>query len=63
MSLQVWLPLNKEGNFYNQGLSNIIVTNSGATYNTNGKIGGCYTFGDGTSSNQYKGISINTNFS
>lgn len=61
--LEAWLPLNKEGNFYNQGLANIIVTNSGATYNTNGKIGGCYTFGDGTSSNQYKGISINTNFS
>ena len=61
--LEAWLPLNKEGNFYNQGLANIIVTNSGATYNTNGKIGGCYIFGDGTSSNQYKGISINTNFS
>ena len=63
MSLQVWLPLNKEGNFYNQGLADVVVINNGATYNTNGKIGGCYTFGDGKSSNQYKGISINTNFS
>lgn len=61
--LQIHLPLNKQNNFYNQGLADVTVTNNGATYNTNGKIGGCYTFGDGTSSNQSKGISINTNFS
>lgn len=43
MSLQVWLPLN--GDLKNQGLSNITVTNSGATVNNNGKIGKCYYFG------------------
>lgn len=41
MALQVWLPLNKEGQFQNQGLADIIVTNNGATYDANGKIGGC----------------------
>lgn len=45
MSLQVWLPLN--GNLNNQGLSNITVTNYGATVDNNGKIGKCYTL-DGT---------------
>lgn len=43
MSLQVWLPLN--GDLKNQGLSDITVTNSGATVNNNGKIGKCYYFG------------------
>ena len=42
MALQVWLPLN--GNLDNQGLSNITVTNNGATVNDNGKIGKCYSF-------------------
>ena len=40
MSLQVWLPLN--GNLNNQGLSDVTVTNSGATVDSNGKIGSCY---------------------
>ena len=40
MSLQVWLPLN--GNLNNQGLSEVTVTNSGATVASNGKIGSCY---------------------
>ena len=40
MSLQVWLPLN--GNLENQGLSNITITNNGATVDNNGKIGKCY---------------------
>ena len=40
MSLQVWLPLN--GNLNNQGLSEVTVTNSGATVDNNGKIGSCY---------------------
>ena len=39
MALQVWLPLN--GNLNNQGLSDITVTNSGATFDNNGKIGKC----------------------
>ena len=42
MALQVWLPLN--GDLHNQGLSNITVTNNGATVNTSGKIGSCYSF-------------------
>lgn len=42
MSLRVWLPLN--GNLNNQGLSDITVTNNGATVDNNGKIGKCYYF-------------------
>ena len=42
MSLKIWLPLN--GDLTNQGLSNATVTNYGATINTNGKIGSCYSF-------------------
>ena len=41
MALQVWLPLN--GTLENKGLSNITVTNNGATVNNNGKIGKCYS--------------------
>ena len=41
--LRVWLPLTKD--LRQQGLSNITVTNNGATYNnTGGKLGGCYSF-------------------
>lgn len=42
MALQVWLPLN--GDLNNQGLSNVTVTNNGATVDNNGKIGKCYSF-------------------
>ena len=42
MSLVVWLPLN--GDLTNQGLSNVTVTNNGATVDNNGKIGKCYSF-------------------
>lgn len=42
MGLQVWLPLN--GNLNNQGLSDVTVTNNGATVDSNGKIGSCYSF-------------------
>ena len=46
MALQVWLPLTKD--LRQQGLSNVTVTNNGATYSsTGGKLGGCYSF-DGT---------------
>lgn len=43
MSLQVWLPLN--GDLKSQGLSNITVTNNGATVDNSGKIGKCYSVG------------------
>ena len=42
MALQVWLSLN--GNVNNQGLADITATNSGATVDSNGKIGQCYSF-------------------
>lgn len=42
MALQVWLPLN--GMLENKGLSNVTVTNGGATVDNNGKIGKCYSF-------------------
>ena len=46
MGLQIWLPLN--GDLTNQGLDQTVaITNSGATVNTDGKIGKCYAF-DGT---------------
>ena len=45
MSLRVWLPLTKD--LRNQGLDDVTVTNNGATFNSAGKLGGCYTF-DGT---------------
>ena len=47
MALQVWLPLTKD--LRNQGLSNVTVTNNGATFNSAGKLGGCYSFGTGDS--------------
>lgn len=50
MSLIVWLPLN--GNLENQGLSNVTVTNNGATVDSNGKIGKCYAF-DGSNNRIY----------
>jgi hypothetical protein len=43
MGLKVWLPLN--GTLDNKGLSDITVTNNGATVSTAGKIGSCYQFG------------------
>lgn len=42
MSLQVWLPLNKENDFRNRGAGKITNVNISATYNSLGKIGGCY---------------------
>lgn len=40
--LKVWLPLTKD--LRNQGLDNVTVTNNGATFNSAGKLGGCYSF-------------------
>lgn len=48
MSLVVWLPLN--GTLENKGISNAKVTNNGATIDTDGKIGYCYSFAGTTSS-------------
>ena len=42
MSLRVWLPLTKD--LRNQGLSDIIMNNHNATFDNNGKLGGCYYF-------------------
>lgn len=42
MSLKVWLPL--DGTLKNNGSSDAVVTNSGSTVNTLGKIGSCYSF-------------------
>lgn len=58
MALQVWLPLN--GNLNNQGLTDITVTNSGATVDNNGKIGKCYSFGTGASGLEIPSSSMNT---
>lgn len=42
MSLLHWWPLN--GNLNNKGISNVSLTNNGATINSSGKIGSCYYF-------------------
>lgn len=47
MALKIWLPMH-DGALTNQGLSNVAVTNNGATVDNNGKIGKCYSF-DGLS--------------
>jgi hypothetical protein len=57
MALQVWLPLN--GNLNNQGLSNVTVTNHGATVDNNGKIGKCYSVSGGNSISSVVNISNN----
>lgn len=55
MSLRVWLPLTKD--LRNQGLDDVTVTNNGATFNSAGKLGGCYSF----SGNAIYGELFNTN--
>ena len=42
MSLKVWLPLT--GTLENKGCSNVVATNNGATVDSAGKIGSCYSF-------------------
>ena len=42
MALQVWLPL--DGSLENKGCANAVITNNGATVNSAGKIGKCYSF-------------------
>lgn len=50
MSLQIWLPLTENALNYGVHPSNITVSN--ATLNSNGKLGGCYSF-NGSSSHIY----------
>ena len=47
MSLKVWLPLNKD--LRNQGVADVTVVNYGATVNSAGKIGSCYSFNGNSS--------------
>jgi len=47
MALRVWLPL--DGDLKNLGISNIEITNHGATINNSGKIGKCYQFDNSSS--------------
>ena len=47
MSLRIWLPLTKD--LRNQGLDDVTVTNNGAIFDVNGKLGGCYSFGTSNS--------------
>lgn len=54
MSLRVWLPLNKD--LRNQGLSNVTVTNNGATFSD-----GCANF-NGDSTNRYYMLFNDANF-
>ena len=42
MALQIWLPL--DGTLENKGCANVTVVNNGATVDTAGKIGSCYSF-------------------
>lgn len=60
MSLKVWLPLN--GDLHNQGCSNASVTNTGATVNTTGKIGSCYSFGTSKSYLKFDNMNFIHNF-
>lgn len=42
MALQLWLPLN--GTLENKGCADAVITNNGATVDTVGKTGSCYSF-------------------
>lgn len=42
MALQIWLPL--DGTLENKGCADAVITNNGATIDTAGKIGSCYSF-------------------
>ena len=62
MSLKVWLPLN--GDFRNQGLSNYVIANNGASFDNNGKFGRCLktpaTDNTGMIDLGYNGNQVNT---
>ena len=61
MSLQIWLPLN--GDLHNQGLSNVTVTNHGATVDNNGKIGKCYSFNGSNNYIEIDGLNLGNSWS
>lgn len=63
MSLQIWLPLTKD--LRQQGVSNVTVTNNGATFNSAGKLGGCYIFDGADDAISIGNLSalVETNFS
>ena len=61
MALQIWLPLN--GDLTQQGLSNVTVTNNGATVDNNGKIGKCYSFNGSSNYITISSFSVPENFS
>ena len=57
--LRVWLPLTKD--LRNQGLDDVTITDNGATFNSAGKLGGCYkTSSTATIDLGYNGNQINT---
>ena len=58
MALQIWLPLTK--NALNYGVHPSNVTASNATLNSNGKLGGCYSF-NGSSSHIHGTQTVITN--
>jgi len=61
MGLQIWLPLN--GNLENKGLGKITITNNGSTFNSIGKLGGCYNFDNSMGILTNNSITLNTTFS
>ena len=65
MALRLWLPLN--GDIKNYGASTATVTNNGATVDSSGKIGNCYSFNGSsnyiTSSYYIPEFSANTRYS
>ena len=59
MALQIWLPLNKEGEFNSKGLmSNSFNLVGSPSYTLSGKIGGCYVF-DGVDDGLYSATDKN----
>lgn len=56
MSLVVWLPMTKD--LRQQGLSDVTVVNNGATFNSSGKLGGCYSFDGGDEIQSSTNLSI-----
>ena len=62
MALKIWLPLN--GSLENKGISDVTVTNNGATVDNNGKIGKCYkTNAAGTIYTHNINLKLGLNFS